>query len=103
MNTRMLSTFVFRKLLCGLLFCAAAVHADKLQIVTTTSDLASIAGAIAGEHAEIASITDGRRDPHFLQAKPSYMIKARDADLWIRVGMELEVGWEPPILRGGAE
>jgi zinc/manganese transport system substrate-binding protein len=84
------------------LFCLAgiAVNGADLRIVTTTSDLAAIARAVAGDAAEVSSITDGRRDPHFLQAKPSYIMAARNADLWIRVGMELEVGWEGPILRG---
>ncbi len=74
--------------------------AEALTIITTTSDLASIARAIAGDVATVDSITDGRNDPHFLQAKPSFIMKARRADLWIRVGMELEVGWEEPVLDG---
>jgi zinc/manganese transport system substrate-binding protein len=74
--------------------------AEKLNIITTTADLASIATAVAGDHADVESIADGRRDPHFLQAKPGHILKARDADLWIRVGMELEIGWEDPVLRG---
>jgi len=75
-------------------------EAKKFNIVTTTTDLASIAQAIAGEHATVKSICNGKEDPHFLQAKPSYIVMARDCDLWIRVGMELEIGWEPPILDG---
>lgn len=75
-------------------------HARKLNIVTTTTDLASITRAVAGEHAVVKSLCTGTEDPHFLQAKPSYILAARDADLWIRVGMELEVGWEPAILDG---
>ncbi len=75
-------------------------YARRLNIVTTTTDLASITRAIAGEHAEVKSLTTGAEDPHFLQAKPSYILMARDADLWIRIGMELEVGWEPAILDG---
>ncbi|NQT20239.1 MAG: metal ABC transporter substrate-binding protein [Planctomycetes bacterium] len=74
--------------------------AEKLNIVTTTSDLASIARAVAGDKATVRSICDGKRDPHFLQAKPSYIVMARDADLWIRVGMDLEIGWEQPVLDG---
>ncbi len=74
--------------------------AGKLNIVCTTTDLASIAKAIAGEEAQVTSITTGMEDPHFIQAKPSYMIHARDADLWVRVGMGLEVGWEPPLIDG---
>ncbi len=75
-------------------------RAEELNIVTTTTDLASIARSIAGEHASVRSICSGREDPHFMQGKPSYIVMARDADLWIRVGMDLEIGWEPPILDG---
>ncbi len=75
-------------------------EAKKINILTTTTDLASIAQAIAGEHGTVKSICSGKEDPHFLQAKPSYIVMARDADLWIRVGMELEIGWESPILDG---
>lgn len=78
----------------------AAPAADKLKIVCTTTDLASITKAIVGGMAQAASITTGKEDPHFIQAKPSYMIQARDADLWVRVGMGLEVGWEPPLIDG---
>jgi zinc/manganese transport system substrate-binding protein len=78
----------------------AAPAADKFKIVCTTTDLAAIAKAIAGGMAQVTSITTGKEDPHFIQAKPSYMIQARDADLWVRVGMGLEVGWEPPLLDG---
>ena len=76
------------------------IEAKTLNVVTTTSDMASIAQAVAGRHATVTSICTGREDPHFIQAKPSYMVMARRADLWIRVGMELEIGWEAPILDG---
>lgn len=78
----------------------ASARADALNVVTTTSDLASIARHIAGDRAEVRSISAGRDDPHFLQARPSFILMARDADLWIRAGLELEVGWEGPVLRG---
>ncbi|MFH1060012.1 MAG: metal ABC transporter substrate-binding protein [Pseudomonadota bacterium] len=78
----------------------AAAQALPIKIVTTTPDLASLARAVAGPLATVTSISDGHDDPHFLQAKPSYVLAARDADLWVRVGMELEVGWEPPLLDG---
>ncbi len=74
--------------------------AEKLKIVTTTSDLAAIARVVAGDKAEVHSICTGKEDPHFLTAKPGFILQARDADLWIRVGLELEIGWEPPILDG---
>ncbi|MFO7534127.1 MAG: metal ABC transporter substrate-binding protein [Kiritimatiellia bacterium] len=85
-------------LLAGGLVCEA--RAAKLKIVTTTSDLAAIAGAVAGDKADVRSISTGKEDPHFLTAKPSFILQARNADLWIRIGLELEIGWEPPILDG---
>lgn len=71
-----------------------------LRIVTTTSDLAALATAVAGDLAEVHAICTGKEDPHMIQAKPGFILKARDADLWIRIGLELEIGWEPPILDG---
>ncbi len=83
-----------------LLALALTASAERLKIVTTTSDLAAIAQAVAGDRAEVRSISTGKEDPHMLQAKPSVILLARDADLWIRIGLDLEIGWEPPILDG---
>ena len=69
-----------------------------LNVVTTTTDMASIARSIGGDRVRVRSLQNGTRDPHFLQAKPTYIVMARKADLWIRVGMELEIGYEPVIL-----
>ena len=77
---------------------AASPAAAALQIVTTTTDLASITETIGGSAVSVQSLQDGTRDPHFLQAKPSHIAKARGADLWIRIGMELEIGYESVIL-----
>ncbi len=76
------------------------VLASQIRIVTTTSDLADIAGAIAGDLADITALSQGNEDPHFLQAKPGFIIQARNADLWISIGMELEIGWEPAVIHG---
>ncbi len=86
--------------LISLLLNLTPVYAKQLKIIATTSDLASIAESIAGEFADVKGLATGKQDPHFLQAKPSYIIMARRADLWVRVGMELEIGWEQPIIDG---
>jgi len=78
----------------------SAWAARRLRVVTTTTDLKSIARAVGGDRIEVTSIARGYEDPHFIQAKPSYMMAARKADLWMRVGLELEIGWEGPILDG---
>jgi len=93
----MKNTCVF--LLAAAACLAQAQAAEKIQIVATTTDLADIARQVAGDTADVSSITTGREDPHTLRAKPSFIVRARDADVWIRIGMELEVGWEPVILR----
>lgn len=82
------------------IFCTPAQAARPLKVVTTTTDLASIAKVVGGSQITVSSIGDGKEDPHFLQARPSSIVKARDAELWIRIGMELEIGWEPPIIDG---
>ncbi len=81
----------------------AAVSAqgnDELRVVTTTTDLAAIVRAVGGDKVKVTSIATGYEDPHFIAAKPSYMMAARKADLWIRVGLELEIGYEQLILDG---
>lgn len=76
------------------------VFAEPLKVVTTTSDLASIAKEIAGDYATVEAICSGNQDPHHLQARPKFIMMARNADLWIRIGMDLEVGWEMPVIDG---
>ncbi len=72
----------------------------KLNVLTTTTTLKSIAKSIGGKYVKVNSITKGTQDPHFVEAKPSYMVKARQADLIIAVGLDLEIGWLPNIIRG---
>ncbi len=79
---------------------AAEARPDRVRIVTTTTDLASIARYIAGDLAEVRAICAGDDDPHYLEAVPSYISIARRADLWVRVGMDLEIGWEGPVIDG---
>ncbi|HET7904958.1 MAG TPA: metal ABC transporter substrate-binding protein [Candidatus Eisenbacteria bacterium] len=72
---------------------------DRLSVVTTTQDLASIAMEIGGDRVAVESLTKGYQDPHFVDAKPSYLLKLRKADLFIEVGRDLEVGWVPGLLQ----
>jgi len=72
----------------------------KLKIVTTTADLASIAAAVGGEQVSVSSIITGARDAHRIEAKPSYMSRTSSADMFIAVGLDLEIGYEKPIIDG---
>jgi zinc/manganese transport system substrate-binding protein len=73
---------------------------DKLDIVTTITPLKSIAEAVGGDFVTVTSIGRGNEDPHFIAAKPSFMMKAKKADLFIRIGLQLEIGYERLILQG---
>jgi ABC-type Zn uptake system ZnuABC Zn-binding protein ZnuA len=79
--------------------CAPPAAADgKLYVITATTDLAALAQEIGGDRIEVESIARGYQDPHFVEAKPSFLLKLRHADLLIVVGLELEIGWLPPLI-----
>ncbi len=94
----LLKNICISALLLGIL--ATSAEGKRLKIVTTLPSLASITEQIAGDHADISSITRGSQDAHYIQAKPSYMVQLSRADLLIYSGMELEIGWLPLLLRG---
>jgi len=82
------------------LFLAAmpAQAAGPLKVIATTEDLGSIAREVAGDKATVESLSRGYQDPHFVEAKPSFVLKLNKADLLIAVGRELEIGWLPPLI-----
>jgi len=71
----------------------------KLIVVTTLPDYAAIAREIGGEHVEVTAMAKPTEDPHFVDARPSFIVKLRSADILIEGGAELEVGWLPPLLQ----
>ena len=76
------------------------VQAEDLNVVTTLPSLASITQFIGGEDINVYSITRGAQDAHYVEAKPSYMLKLHEADLLIYSGLELEIGWLPLLIQG---
>lgn len=83
-----------------LLGLALPAQAKSIHVLTTTTDLESVVQFIGGDKVDVESLGRGNQNYHFLSAKPSYMIKAKKADLFIRVGLDLEIGYEPLILEG---
>ena len=69
-----------------------------IKVVATTQDLAAIVAEIGGDKVTVDSIAKGYQDPHFVEAKPSFIIKLHQADLLIVVGRDLEVAWLPPLI-----
>jgi ABC-type Zn uptake system ZnuABC Zn-binding protein ZnuA len=81
------------------LLCPVIGSADsKIRIMTATTDLASLAQEIGGDKVDVESIARGYQDPHFVDPKPSFLLKLSKAELLIVVGLELEIGWLPPLI-----
>ncbi len=85
-------------LIAGCAMATAASGADKLRIIATTPDLASIARAVGGDAVEVTALARPTEDPHFVDPKPSYILLLNKADVLIEGGAGLEAGWLPPLL-----
>jgi zinc/manganese transport system substrate-binding protein len=84
----------------AILVSAASARAQgKLNVMAATEDLASLAREVGGDKINVDSIARGYQDPHFVEAKPSFILKLQKADLLIVVGRELEIGWLPPLMQ----
>ena len=88
----------------GIVIAAAVLwspaFADStLNVVTTIEDLASITREVGGDRVAVESIARGYQDPHFVEAKPSFILRLQRADLLVVVGRELEIGWLPPLIQ----
>ena len=69
-----------------------------VNVVTSTQDLAAIVTEVGGNKVSVEAMAKGYQDPHFVEAKPSFIIKLHGADLLVAVGRELEIGWLPPLI-----
>lgn len=90
---------VLSTLFAALLLSAAPAMAE-LRVVTTTTDLGYFVHAVGGGKVHVDTICQATQDPHFVQARPSYMVTLSRADLLVAVGLELEVGWLPSLIAG---
>src|ERR1700686_1914402 len=89
-------------LMLGLLLVAmlspSLAEAEKPNVVTSTTDMAALTQEVGGDKVNVESIAKGYQDPHFVEAKPSFLLKLRQPDLLIAVGFQLEIGWLPPLV-----
>jgi zinc/manganese transport system substrate-binding protein len=72
----------------------------QLKVVTSTTDLYDIAKEVGGKLVTVSHVSEGYQDPHFVEAKPSFVLQLRNADVWAFVGLDLEIGWMPLLLDG---
>src|ERR1043165_1051440 len=93
---------MLKRAILGILLAAlmtpAGAFAKKLNVVASTQDLASLAQEVGGDKINVQFIARGYQDPHFVEAKPSFLLILRNADLLVTVGLDLEIGWLPPLI-----
>jgi zinc/manganese transport system substrate-binding protein len=87
----------FLALACVLALDSTA-HAT-LNVVATLADFGALAAEIGGDKVDVTVLAKATEDPHFVDARPSFVVKLRDADVLIEGGAELEMGWLPPLLQ----
>lgn len=75
----------------------SSLHA-MLRVVTSLTDLKSITESIGGDKVDVFAIATGFQNPHFVDPKPSYILKLSKADMFVTIGLDLETGWVPPLL-----
>ncbi|HEU0008626.1 MAG TPA: zinc ABC transporter substrate-binding protein, partial [Verrucomicrobiae bacterium] len=80
------------------LFATTLSARAKLNVVATLPDYGAIAEAIGGDKVKVTSIARGTEDPHFVDARPSFIRVLNQADVLIEGGAELEIGWLPPLV-----
>ncbi len=75
------------------------VYAQALRVCATVPELGSLVKDIGGDRVSVSVFAKGTEDPHFVEAKPSFIKILSECDLYVQVGMELEVGWAPVLLQ----
>ena len=88
----------FKFVTCLIASAGLLSAAGKINVVTATQDLAALGAEIGGDRIAIESIAKGYQDPHFVEPKPSFLLKLQKADLLAVVGLQLEIGWLPPLI-----
>lgn len=87
-------------LLLTFIFASLSVTAEaQIRVVTTLPDLASITRYVGGDKVDVFSIAKGYQNPHFVDPKPSYIVKLSRADMFVTVGLDLEIGWAPQLVQ----
>ena len=78
----------------------AATAQAKLNVIATTPDFGALAKEIGGDRVDVTTLAKPTEDPHFVDAKPSFIVKLNRADALVEGGAELELGWLSPLLDG---
>jgi zinc/manganese transport system substrate-binding protein len=95
-----MTSFVKYLLFGVLLTQAETATAEPLHVVTTIETFADLARAVGGDNVQVQALAHGYQDPHFVEAKPNLLLPLSRADLLVYVGLDLELGWLPPLVTG---
>ena len=83
----------------ALLVAFGARAEAKLRVVTSIEVLADLSRQVGGDRLDVTSLSRGYQDPHFVDAKPSLVLALNRADALVHVGLDLEIGWLPPLVQ----
>src|SRR3954452_3225664 len=81
------------------LFSVCEIAHAKINVVATLPDFGALAREVGGDNVEVTVLAKPTEDPHFVDARPSFVVALRNADVLIDGGAELEIGWLPPLLQ----
>jgi zinc/manganese transport system substrate-binding protein len=98
MNPNRIKTLLYCSIASLLLLLPFAAQA-KLNVVATLPDFGSLAREVGGDKIDLVVLAKPTEDPHFVDARPSFVVSLRNADVLIDGGAELELGWLPPLLQ----
>jgi len=93
-----LNQHVLVSLLFTLTLLSPALAQAEVRVVATLGDLGAAAREVGGPHVEVTTLAAPQEDPHFVDAKPSFVGEVARADLLVINGMSLEIGWLPTLL-----
>jgi ABC-type Zn uptake system ZnuABC Zn-binding protein ZnuA len=93
------AVFLFLELICGAPRIRAQESPKPMQACATVPDLGSLLKEVGGDQVSVTVFAKGKDDPHFVEAKPSFIKALSQAELYIQIGMELEIGWAPVLLQ----
>ena len=83
----------------ALLVAVGARAEAKLRVVASVEVLADLSRQVGGDRLDVMSLSRGTQDPHFVDAKPSLVLALNKADALVHVGLDLEIGWLPPLVQ----
>jgi len=77
----------------------ATAATAEIHVVATTTDLGNLVRTVGGDAVDVTVLLKGPQDPHFMEPRPSFIRTLHDADLFVLLGLDMEIGWAPVLIR----